>query len=191
MNRSASDEQHVLRMTVLPFRLSARAWVDAQFRDELLRSPRAHIIAHSAYFPRDCTYLVPPDTPSLKHYSIPFTSSAIKDLGESAVLTILEEEIGDTPHFDAWLPPKVIAKAMFDSEFLANLIARGVSSLRREGYKSSTDICIVQHSPTSFCMPLRFNHLSTLVFHEALTEIRGDAAVIESSRCCQSGTCCN
>jgi hypothetical protein len=190
MAKQKNDPFEILRLTVLPFRITARAWVDDVFRASLLAFPRTFLVAHSPAFPREFSYTVHADSSSLMHFSIPHLTASCAALSEADLLDRLEAEIGDEPPFVHWLPVPVLAKALTDPQYLAQLTMRGVSFLRREGYKAPCDLGILQNSQSTYHFPLRWNHAAARAFSSALTEIRGDEKIINSSGCCASGTCC-
>ena len=181
----------LLKFTVLPFRITARAWADEVFKGDLLRNPRLFLLGHSTLFPRECSYIIPVDTASLQHFVIPYVDEGTLDrLGEK-LLNVLEEEMGDTEPFETWLPPKVLYRALADRRYLGELHSRAAVFLLDEGYTAPKDICVIQNSPTTFHIPLRFNNIIRDSFDAAMREIRGDKISISSSKCCASGTCCN
>lgn len=182
--------QGILKFTVLPFRLTARAWADETFREDLLRNPRLFLLGHSTHFPRDCNYVIPVDTASLKHFTVPFVSPEAIDALGGKLMSLLEDEMGDSPPFECWLPLKVLYGALTDPKYLAQLNSRAVSFLRGEGYVAPRDICVLQNSPTTFHIPLRYNGTMTNDFAKSLHSIRGDKAVISTSSCCAGGTRC-
>lgn len=190
MTKQTNDPFELLKLTVLPFRITARAWVDAEYRAALLAYPRTFLVAHSVHFPRDVNYVVVPDTPSIKCFTIPHLPSTLAKASRAEVLELIEREIGDEEPFGQWLPPAVLARALTDEVFLRDLTARGVSLLRQEGYRAPADMAIYQNSATTYHFPLRLNPGITQTFSDALTSIRGDSMVVSSSQCCASGTCC-
>lgn len=180
----------ILKFTVLPYRLTARTWVDPVFRQDLLRNPRTFLLGHSTRFPRECSYVIHPDSASIQHFVVPYVSPEVLNKLGTNLLDILEAEMGDSTPFECWLPPKVMHSAIIDPAYLAQLNMRAVSFLRGEGYTAPRDICVIQNAPTTFNIPLKFNRALYQDFDAALLSIRGDNAVVSSSGCCASGTCC-
>jgi hypothetical protein len=187
MANGASSFSGVLECLVLPYPLQARAWVDPVFESDLLRAARPFLIAKSAQFPRHATYTILRDTPSLKHFVLPYVRPGAFDTEDSLADT-LRRDLENSPPLQEFLPGNIIAKALFDRVFKLKLVESPLKTLETFGLIPNFDILIYENSESSFHIPLRFNQLKHEDFAQAYETVRR-GGVILSSKDCASGTC--
>ena len=186
---STFEIPEIMKFTVLPYALTARAWLDVEFERDLLRNPRAFLLAKSNKFPRAAQYVILRDTPGLKHYVLPFIAPALSLKSGNHLGKTIESEVGDTSDFSEFLPADVLARAATDRDFRNSLLTSPLGALSSMGHEPSDDIRVYENSETVFHIPLRRNPAQLVDFRSIYLELRGEGPLLASSKCCASGTC--
>lgn len=177
----------IMKFTVLPYSLAAKAWLDTSFEQTLAAHPKAILLENSSSFPREFQYVLLRDRPSAKHYVIPFINRD-EFSNDREISELIHEETSASPEFDEFLPPNVLFRALTDDTFLQSLISQPFATLRELGYLPPSPPIVVQNSARTFHIPLRVNKYLSQDFGQLYSELRSQGGQILSSGCCASGT---
>ncbi len=122
--------------TILPAKVIARAWVDSDFKQELINHPATILQEASSRWPsaKNKSFIIVEDSESIRHLILPFFKTSLKSLPRERVLEILKFETGEDTSLKWFLPAEAIAKAFFDQEYKKELLQDASMALKRCGY---------------------------------------------------------
>jgi hypothetical protein len=181
----------VMDWTILPASVTAAAWTDAEVRALLLSDPTTLLRERVSRWPNDKTFCVAVDSAEVKFFALPALKKHLASLSRDALLEILHREMEDDTTLEYWLPSDVIADALSDQQFKAELIRDPANVLKKRGYSPpARQIIVLENSESTYHLvltenPSRQSDLDLRSLEESLVEKYG----VNTTRCCASGTC--
>ena len=147
----------IMKFTVLPFKLMAKAWIDPQFEEELLRNPKPFLLEQSLHYPRTCQYLILRDTKVIKHFVLPVISDELLKLDDESLLGLIRNETGNDRQMDEFLPAEIILKGARDENFVSDLIKNPTKILEKFSKNLQQEVRVIKNSTHVYHVPLRYN----------------------------------
>jgi hypothetical protein len=177
----------IMKLTVLPYELVAKAWLDPAFCDALLAHPRPFLLEQSDKYLRSAQYVILRDTPTVKHFILPHLPRSFES---SELQAILSQETGDEHDYSEFLPTAVLHKALTDQEFKTRLILSPNRAVEQVASPCSYPMRVIENSDSVFHIPLRFNPLHATDYKPTYEQLRAVLSTENSStKCCATGTC--
>lgn len=181
------NPQRLMAFTVLPHRLSVKAWTDDTYRLKILRTPHTELHRYWGSIINDMEINIYEDSESIKHFTIPWVSNAIIQKKRRPLSQLLAIETGNDCVCEHFLPPDVLAKAILDRRYARLLSESPNRILANEGYTPpSFRSRILHNSPSTYHIPLRQNSFPTFDLEDIDERIY---KLAQSTKCCASGTC--
>jgi len=168
----------VMKWSVLPARIAAKAWLDPVFLQTLLSDPDSVIRAMAPNsckaLPLNVKFHVHENTARLRHFPLPVLRSELPELADispEALLKLVEEETGDES-LEWCLPASVICRSFGDADYRARLLADATAVLAADGFElEGVQINVHENTPTAHHLALYVNFWEDEVLdYDALVE---------------------
>jgi hypothetical protein len=181
----------IMEWTILPARITARAWTDITFKERLLSHPTEVLreMCTSSY--KDKTYLIVEDYGDVKHLVLPAKKAAISSWPKEKILETLIRETGEDRTLKYFLPAEVTVESFFNPEFKSLLFKDANAAFRKFGLNTGRNTFqIVENAESTYHLVLGANpsYKGDLSF-DALQSKLLEEFGLNSTKCCASGTC--
>jgi hypothetical protein len=118
------NEPLIMAWTVMPFKIVAKAWTDSTYKTALTGGSANDTLRASVWqLPWTNNYIIREDTNTDRYLPLPHFPSSLSAWTQEEVTDLLINETFGDDKLIYFLPARIIAKAFFDSQFKANLIA--------------------------------------------------------------------
>lgn len=185
-----SEVTEIMRFTVLPYELVAKAWLDPSFCDALIAHPRPFLLDKSDKYTRFAQYIIVRDTPSVKHYILPHVAAGAHAAAD--LLAKLQDETGGEEDYSDFLPPAVTHRALTDDTFRRLFIRSPNAIVDQIGMPCPYPMRVIENSAGVYHIPLRLNPTQSVDYKAAVDHLKGAMIAAKSTKCCATGTCdCN
>jgi len=177
--------------SILPASVTAAAWTDPEIRALLLSDPTTLLQERIPRWPADKTFCVVADSAETKFFVLPARKQSLDGRSRDSIVETLTRETGDDQTLEDWLPVDVIADALLDRAFRAELIHDPARVLHDRGYKPpNRKIIVLENSEFTYHLvlpehPSRQQDLDVSSLEANLRERYGT----NTTKCCASGTC--
>lgn len=179
--------------TILPAAVTALAWTNKTYKEELLRNPN---YALKKRFPNNINFKVYEDHDNIKYLNLPVKKSKHVDWKKEYFLEKLMAETRNDETFEFHLPPKVIAEALYNNSFKYKLLNNANEAIEILGFKQgNAELRVIENNESNYNLVLMQNplHQERLDFDVLLERLRqtmgGNFADTGTTKCCASGTC--
>jgi hypothetical protein len=181
-----AETPEIMKFTVLPYDLVAKAWLDPVFGEMLVTHPRPFLLETSDKYTRFAQYIILRDTPSLKHFVLPHVTAI---LNPAELEAKIEQETGDEEDYSEFLPAAVIYNAFTDVNFKAVLIRSPNATVEQVGLPCPYPMKVVENSADLYHIPLRANPSASMDYRPTYENLRSLFAAGGTTKCCATGTC--
>jgi hypothetical protein len=185
------ESPEIMDWTILPASVTASAWTDPEVRALLLSDATTLLRERISRWPKDKTFCVAVDSAEVKFFPLPARKKHLAGHSRDALMAVLSRETADDDSLEHWLPSDVIADAMSDEDFKAELVSAPGQVLRSRGYAPpSRQIIVLENSESTYHLvlpenPSRQTDLDLSALEASLIEKFG----MNTTKCCASGTC--
>jgi hypothetical protein len=90
----------VMDWTILPASITAQAWTDPKFRDELLEDPTTVLRQRIKRWPTDKNFSLKVDSELKRFFVLPVRRAAFRELSSTGLRALLSHELGDDDSFE-------------------------------------------------------------------------------------------
>ena len=183
--------------TIMPANVTAQAWTNSTFRNNLLGHPAQTLQAYSTQWPTNIDFEVHADTNSARYLPLPVRKNLTLGWTRQQLLDELIAEMGlnDTT-LEFCLPPAVIVEAWLNSTFKVDLLTDANTAIASLGLSVGPYTLVVKENASAvYHLALLKNPLQQeqIGFEELVARLRSNlgenAPNFGTTKCCASGTC--
>lgn len=183
----------IMGYTVLPSGVTARAWTDVTYREQLLSNPDAVLRAAPMKvlpWPITSSCVVHEETAQQRHFPLPVFKSFFKEMSDTELMARLRHETYCETALEFFLPVDVIWRAWMDPSYRTRLLRDGNAALAEQGYASAQRITVHENQVDVYHLALKAapHDIGVLSLSEARTRYISMMERASSSQCCASGT---
>lgn len=181
----------LMDFTVLPAKITSRAWVDDGFRDRLLEDATRVLREEMDLWPEGIEFVVYENTTVQRHLVLPERKTHTLDWDRAKLLEVVERETGADTSVGIWPPPAMIVEAWISASFREALLADPAHELSTAGYALPEERLVVLPNTRN----RRFLALpqspvdATALDADRLRKVLEESFGQDSTKCCASGTC--
>jgi hypothetical protein len=182
----------IVDWTILPAKVTARAWIDGDFKADLLSEPDAVLSREVREWPDGLTFSIHEDQPGKRNLPLPELKDELKTWDEDRLKEQVGAETVEDDSLEYQLPPRVILRALSDETYRQHLLDSPRQALEEVEIQVSDDVTFTIHQNEGTRYHLALPVSPTAAADLRYEELRGELEEsfgFATSQCCASGTC--
>lgn len=191
MTRSANPyEVKVVDWTILPAKVTARAWIDDEFRAELLARPDDVLRREVKQWTHEISFVVHSDESKIRNLPLPAWKPEFDEWPPGALAERLAKETDDDDSLRYQLPARVILRALTDHDYRRKLVSEPPAALADEGITVEETFRIHENRLGAYhlALPLSPADAAATDLEELRNQLNSEFGT-GTTRCCATGTC--
>jgi hypothetical protein len=180
----------IVDWTILPAKITARAWIDEGFKDELLSDPDAVLSREVREWPA-FSFSIHEDGPRERNLPLPELKDELKEWSEEMLAEQVATETIDDDSLEFQLPPRVIVRALTDRSYRQHLLASPAEALGEMDVPVADDVAFTIHQNEGTRYHLALPAPPTGAADLDFEGLRGELQEIfqmNTTQCCAGGT---